>query len=437
MYEPLFWPNQTQSTSIPIESFNTTQPTHQCSNISTDTDKSYGLDLLDSPWLDGRFTYVDKDTVVDNPDGLDIFIIDSGIQADHVEFEEGQVQHMMGNGPASLQTNFGIQYDPHGTHVAGSASGKNFGSSRGFPIYDYRVCEFDENDPQEVPCYTSLITDALDQVLKKLRDNPARRGVINLSLGGEKSFAMNDLYHSYFDKFITAGGIPVVAAGNEDQDACDVSPAYSSKAITVGAFDIERRKAWFSNWGNCVDIWGPGYDIWSSIPAENANDRYAYLSGTSMASPMIAGIVANLLVVQPTLSFDGVLQALKQNSTTVSFDKCDEYECLAPVYACGKREYGDPIPFQPDTGLLIWEIILIIIGVCLFVCVVVVVIMYVTKDKKKVKHTKIPDKDNPNVGGTTDNEEEEQAIIADTGHEQEGQNSLNNNNVTQRYAINV
>ena len=159
---------------------------------------------------------------------------------------------------------------------------------------------------------------------------------------------------------------------------------------------------------------GPGDNIYSAVPVDGANDGYAYLSGTSMASPMVAGIVANLLVVQPTLSFDGIMQALKQNSTKVTFDKCDEYECMAPVYACGKRAYGDPIPFQPDTGLSTWEIILIIIGCALFVFVVVVVILYVTKDKKEVKHTKIPDKDNPNVGGnTTDNEEEQQAIIAD------------------------
>ena len=255
MYEPLFWPNQTQTTSPFNITTTTTQPSHECNNISTDTSTSYGLDLLDSPWLDGRYSYVDKDTVVDNPDGLDIFIIDSGIQSDHIEFEDGQVIHIMGDGPASAETsNLGTIYDVHGTHVAGSASGRNYGSSRGFPIYDYRVCEFDSN--MEVPCYTSLITDAMERVLNKLRENPARRGVINLSLGGQKTFAMNDLYHSYFDKFITAGGIPVVAAGNENQDACDVSPAYSSKAITVGAFDIERRKVWFSNWGNCVDIWG-------------------------------------------------------------------------------------------------------------------------------------------------------------------------------------
>ena len=257
MYEPLFWPNQTQTTPIPTSPLNitTTQPSHECNNISTDITKSYGLDLLDSPWLDGRYSYVDKDTVVDNPDGLDIFIIDSGIQADHVEFDDGQVIHIMGDGPASAETvNLGTIYDAHGTHVAGSASGINYGSSRGFPIYDYRVCEFDAD--MEVPCYTSLITDALDRVLNQLRENPSRRGVINLSLGGQKSFAMNDLYHSYFDKFITAGGIAVVAAGNEDQDACDVSPAYSSRAITVGAFDIERKKIWFSNWGDCVDIWG-------------------------------------------------------------------------------------------------------------------------------------------------------------------------------------
>lgn len=178
---------------------------------------------------------------------------------------------------------------------------------------------------------------------------------------------------------------------------------------------------------------GPGDNIYSAIPAEGANDRYTFLSGTSMASPLIAGIVANLLVVQPTLSFDGIKQALKENSTEVTFDKCDEYECIAPVYACGKRAYGDPIPFQPDYGLSTWEIILIIIGCCLGVFVIVVVILYVTKDKKKVKHTKIPDRDNPNVGGNaTDNEEEQQAIM-DNGQEGHQNNQFNST----KYAVSV
>ena len=166
------------------------------------------------------------------------------------------------------------------------------------------------------------------------------------------------------------------------------------------------------------------------MPSANSNDKYAYLSGTSMACPMIAGIVANLLVVQPTLSFDGIMDALKENSSRVTFDKCDEYECLAPVYACGKREYGDPIPFEPESGLSTLEIILIIIGCCLFVCVMVVVILYVTKDKKQVKHRKIPDKDNPNVVDTDNEEEEQQAII-------EGQNGMNNNIATTSYAVHV
>ena len=168
---------------------------------------------------------------------------------------------------------------------------------------------------------------------------------------------------------------------------------------------------------------GPGDAIWSAIPSADSNDKYTFLSGTSMAAPMVTGIVANLLLVQPTLSFDGIMQALKENATSVTFDKCDEYECLAPIYACDKRKYGDPIPFKPNMGLTTWQIVLIVIGCLILVFVVIVVILYITKDKKEIKHTTIPDKENPNVD-VMGNEEEQQAIIAET--ENEGIGNINN-----------
>eukprot|EP00484_Ammonia_sp_Unknown_P019193 CAMPEP_0197034308 /NCGR_PEP_ID=MMETSP1384-20130603/12463_1 /TAXON_ID=29189 /ORGANISM="Ammonia sp." /LENGTH=525 /DNA_ID=CAMNT_0042464223 /DNA_START=256 /DNA_END=1833 /DNA_ORIENTATION=+ len=419
MYEPLFWLNQTNATSP-----TTTAATHQCSNMSTDHLYTYGQDLLDSPWFDGRYSYVDIESVRDigsSGDAPFIAIIDSGIQSDHIEFLPGQIVHEMGSGPASIDTNVGTLYDSHGTHVAGSASGINYGSSRGLTVYDYKVCEFDED--YEVPCYTSDITDAMEQILQKLNANPGRRGVINLSLGGEKTYAMNDIYHSYFDKMIDAGGIPVVAAGNEDIDACGVSPAYSSKAITVGAFAYDfinsrREKAWFSNWGSCVDIWGPGEDIYSAVPSADSNEEYAFLSGTSMATPLIVGVIANLLAVQPTLSFNGVLDALLANSSEVAYDQCDQYECRAPVYACGKREYGDEIPWEYERPWSLMEIILIIVGGVVVVGLVICVITF-CKDrccgKNHSSHQAVPAQETETV--IIADEEEQQAIIREAGHE--------------------
>eukprot|EP01083_Nonionella_stella_P064016 166483_1 len=402
MYEPIFWPNQTASSTSNI---NTTAPTHECVETQTTRARSYNLDLLDSPSLDNIYSFVDIATIRDNPNGLDLHIIDSGVQSQHVEFEEGQVIHAMGDGPATMETSLGTIYDVHGTHVAGSAGGINYGSSKGITIYDYRVCEYDEEG--EVPCYTSMITDAMDMVVSKLKADPLRRGVINLSLGGEKTSAMNDIYQHYFDKMLNAGGIPVVAAGNDNVDACDISPAYSNKAVTVGAFTINRRKASFSNWGNCVDIWGPGDAIYSSYSSDSS-DEYGYLSGTSMASPMIAGIVANMLAVQPALSFDGVLNALKNNSVRISSLQCEEYECMAPIYACGQRVYGeDKWEYRNKLGIL--EIVLIIAACALLGGVVTCIILFVVKQKKQIPHTTLTEKNDTDISGA--NEEEQQAII--------------------------
>eukprot|EP01084_Bolivina_argentea_P258730 436316_1 len=420
MYEPVFYSNQTDTPTV-----NTTTPPpppHQCNTINTEQFKSWGQDLLDSPHMDGAYHLVNISSVRDNPNGLDLFVIDSGIQAEHIEFNSGQVIHQMGNGPSTMTDKSGnIVYDVHGTHVAGLMGGKNYGTSHGVTIYDYRVCEFD--DQGEVPCYTSKIVDALERILSKLQANPGRRGVINLSLGGEKTTATNDIYQSYFDKLLNAGGIPVVAGGNENVDACNVSPAYSTNAITVGAFDSSRRKAWFSNWGNCVDIWGPGEQIWSSVPSAGI-DKYAFLSGTSMASPMIAGVVGNILAVSPSLNKGEIMKLLLNDSVKISFDKCEEYECLAPLYFCGAKVFGDG-SWEFTDPMSTLEIILIIIGCGVGVCVIVLCILYIMKQKKKVPHKRVPDNENPNVNDG--NISEEEAMV-------EG-NHYNNNNVGTTYDV--
>ena len=102
------------------------------------------------------------------------------------------------------------------------------------------------------------------------------------------------------------GGIAIAAAGNWNSDTSYFAPAGSNNSIAVGAHDQYNDKAWFSNYGDAVDIWAPGVDILSSFP----NNSTGVIDGTSMASPFIAGIVSNILANNPGLDFDGIKQRL-------------------------------------------------------------------------------------------------------------------------------
>lgn len=212
-YEPLF--NVTQETeSIQPQTVAINTPEFACMRGNTDYFESYGMDLLDSDKMDYRYSYPQFTNVtISNERKIDIYVLDSGIQSNHEEFENYQIIHRLGDGPA-IYPNDGSEiqkYGDHGTHVAGLASGKNYGSSRNFTIFDYRVCEFTSNG-QDMPCYGSLIFEALFSVWEDLKAK-GKPSVINLSLGGPKSTSLDDAYQHYFEELIKVGGIPVVAAG--------------------------------------------------------------------------------------------------------------------------------------------------------------------------------------------------------------------------------
>ena len=146
------------------------------------------------------------------------------------------------------------------------------------------------------------ILEGIQWVKDDIAAHNGRRAVVNLSLGSPMSITLDLAVQDLID-----AGIPVViAAGNDYSDACNFSPARVTSAITVAALGrYGNRAASFSNQGPCVDVFAPGEDI-PSVKNVDGN-HYRYLDGTSMAAPLVAGVVANFLAYQEApVSVDGV-----------------------------------------------------------------------------------------------------------------------------------
>jgi len=119
-----------------------------------------------------------------------------------------------------------------------------------------------------------------------------------MSLGGGKSPSLDEV----INKCVLGGLHFAVAAGNDNRDACNYSPAGAKKAVTVGAYTLGDERAYFSNYGKCLDIFAPGMNILSTF--KGSKTAITTLSGTSMASPHIAGLLAYLLSIYPSETFD-------------------------------------------------------------------------------------------------------------------------------------
>lgn len=176
----------------------------------------------------------------------------------------------------------------HGTHVAGTAAGATYGVAKKAAIWRSRVLGADGSGSD---------LDVIRGIEWVIDNVPAPR-VINMSLGGGVAPALD----AAVCRAIEAGVVTVVAAGNDDRNAKDDSPARVFQAITVGASDEEDGIAWFSNWGPILDIYAPGVDVRSAQPGGGS----AVFSGTSMATPHVAGAVA---------VFDGDVGALLEAAT--------------------------------------------------------------------------------------------------------------------------
>jgi subtilisin family serine protease len=255
------------------------------------SDVTWGIDRVDQ-----RDLPLDKAYLYSSiGKGVHAYIIDTGIRVSHSEFEgRAQADHDVFSDGRQ-----GIDCNGHGTHVAATVGGRTYGVAKGVRLHAVRVLDCGGSGS------IAGVISGVDWVTQN-RQLPA---VANMSLGGGKSQSLDDAIR----QSIAAGVTYVVAAGNDNQDACSASPARTPEAITVGATEGSDKRASFSNWGNCVDIFAPGHEISSAWLSDDNATRV--LSGTSMAAPHVAGLAALVLERNPTAAPAAVSSALVDNST--------------------------------------------------------------------------------------------------------------------------
>lgn len=236
---------------------------------------------------------------------VEVYVIDSGINTDHEELNHNSIMLKDFTNDKDM-----IDYNGHGTHVAGIIGGYKYGVARNVKIFGLKVFDISGSGS------TINIILAMYEVMKRcLHKN--KKCIINMSLGGPYQQIYNDIINDMMLHNI----VVVVAGGNENDNACHYTPAAAYLAVTVGATNVKDERAWFSNYGNCVNIYAPGQKIYSAY-----GDSYTYLSGTSMATPFVTGLVSHLWSNNYDMNSFEIVDLLYSNSNSmlISYYENDE-----------------------------------------------------------------------------------------------------------------
>jgi subtilisin family serine protease len=247
---------------------------------------SWGLDRIDQANLplNNAYTY---NTTASN---VNAYIIDTGILTTHSTFGGRAVKGF----DAVTAGGNAVDCNGHGTHVAGTVGGSQYGVAKGVKLYAVRVLN----------CSGSGTTAGVAAGIDWVTANAKKPAVANMSLGGGADATLDAAVR----RSITAGVTYAIASGNSNANACSYSPARVTEAITVNATQNNDARASFSNYGNCTDIFAPGVNItsswYSSTTATNT------ISGTSMATPHVTGAAALYLATHTTATPAQVQSAL-------------------------------------------------------------------------------------------------------------------------------
>lgn len=257
---------------------------------ATQSNPPWGLDRIDqrNRPLNASYTF--------NWTGAGVFayVIDTGIRTTHTQF---------GTRAAAVFDAFGgngQDCNGHGTHVAGTIGGSTYGVAKSVNLRAVRVLNCSGSGSN------SGVIAGVDFV-RLNRQNPA---VANMSLGGGASSAVDTAVNN----LVNSGVVLAVAAGNSNTNACNSSPARAANPMTVGSTTTSDSRSSFSNFGTCLDLFAPGSGILSAY--STSNTATATLSGTSMASPHVAGVAALYRQANPSASATTVRNAIVNNATT-------------------------------------------------------------------------------------------------------------------------